>query len=100
VNAAWFILSVIIRAYRIVVSPVLHFLAGPGAGCRFEPTCSEYALQAVTKHGGVRGGLLGVRRVCRCHPWGGCGHDPVPELQTSNRVNAEFQTARHAALTP
>lgn len=67
-----------IRLYRAVVSPLLHAVLGPGCGCRFSPTCSEYAQAAVAQHGALRGGWLALRRVCRCHPWGGAGVDPVP----------------------
>ena len=71
-------LVLILSAYRHVLSPCLHWLAGPGAGCRFEPSCSAYCIEALTAHGAVKGLSLGVRRVCRCHPWGGFGYDPVP----------------------
>jgi putative membrane protein insertion efficiency factor len=73
-----FLVRVLIRGYQLLISPVLHFLAGPAAGCRFTPTCSEYFLQAVETHGVLRGGWLGLRRLARCNPWGGQGHDPVP----------------------
>ena len=63
--------------YRYTLSPVLHALA-PGSGCRFEPTCSAYALEAVRTHGPFRGAWLAVKRLSRCHPWGGSGYDPVP----------------------
>jgi len=69
----------LIRAYQLVVSPVLSFLGGPGSGCRFEPTCSAYFLEALARHGFLRGTWMGLRRLGRCHPWGGQGHDPVPE---------------------
>ncbi|MBN2621751.1 MAG: membrane protein insertion efficiency factor YidD [Acidimicrobiales bacterium] len=52
---------------------------GRPSPCRFVPTCSNYALDALEEHGAVRGGALTVRRLCRCHPWGGHGWDPVPE---------------------
>ena len=71
-------LAIGIRAYQLTVSPSLHALAGPGAGCRFSPTCSHYALEALAAHGALRGGFLATRRVLRCHPWGAHGHDPVP----------------------
>jgi putative membrane protein insertion efficiency factor len=71
-----YFLTVPIRIYRRVLSPVLTAVIGPA--CRFSPTCSEYALQAIDQHGAVRGGWLATRRICRCHPWGDCGHDPVP----------------------
>lgn len=59
----------------------LSFLLGVifGGGCRFTPTCSEYAYQAVSTHGVLRGAGLAVRRIIRCHPWGGRGFDPIPE---------------------
>ena len=65
--------------YKRAVSPLLHTLVGPFGGCRFHPTCSAYAVEAVRRHGVVTGSLLSAQRICRCHPWGGCGEDPVPE---------------------
>lgn len=62
-----------IRAYKLVVSPLLP------PSCRFTPTCSAYAVEAIECHGPLRGVWLGTRRICRCHPWGGSGYDPVPE---------------------
>jgi len=73
-----FILIVLVRAYQIVVSPLLHMIAGPGMGCRFEPTCSRYAIEALKVHGPIRGLLLATKRILRCHPIGGHGYDPVP----------------------
>ncbi len=67
-----------IRFYQVVISRPLHFLAGPAGGCRFTPTCSAYFYEAVKTHGALRGSWLGVRRLLRCQPWGGMGHDPVP----------------------
>ncbi len=69
----WFI-----RGYQRWISPSLHALAGPGAGCRYAPTCSQYFLDALEIHGFLKGSWLGLRRIARCHPWGGHGHDPVP----------------------
>jgi putative membrane protein insertion efficiency factor len=77
-NPAKHILIVLVRVYRWVISPAKVFLFGPGARCRFTPTCSEYALQAVETHGALAGSWLAAKRVCRCHPWGGFGYDPVP----------------------
>ena len=62
----------LVWVYRNCVSPLL------GANCRFQPTCSAYAEEALKQYGGVRGGWLAVRRISRCHPWGGSGYDPVP----------------------
>ncbi|MFQ5972825.1 MAG: membrane protein insertion efficiency factor YidD [Alphaproteobacteria bacterium] len=63
----------IVRAYQLLLSPVL------GQNCRFEPSCSEYANEALVRHGPLAGGWLALKRVGRCHPWGGAGYDPVPE---------------------
>ncbi|HEX8281060.1 MAG TPA: membrane protein insertion efficiency factor YidD [Chthoniobacterales bacterium] len=68
----------LIRFYQWTISPVLSFLGGPASGCRFEPTCSRYFLEAVERHGFLRGSWLGLCRLGRCQPWGGKGYDPVP----------------------
>ena len=67
-----FIFIVPIKIYQILISPLL------GPSCRFTPTCSQYTIEAIQKYGPLKGGWLGFRRIIRCHPWGGCGHDPVP----------------------
>jgi putative membrane protein insertion efficiency factor len=72
------LIRILVRFYQLTLSPLLVALAGPGSGCRFEPTCSEYLLQAVETHGALRGSWLGLKRIGRCHPWGGSGFDPVP----------------------
>jgi putative membrane protein insertion efficiency factor len=77
-NLPEFLIRGSIRGYQIAVSPLLHWVGGPGSGCRFQPSCSEYCLEAVTQHGAGRGLWLGVRRIARCNPWGGAGFDPVP----------------------
>ncbi|MBT8461004.1 MAG: membrane protein insertion efficiency factor YidD [Gemmatimonadetes bacterium] len=64
-----------IRAYQAGLSPILP------ASCRYTPSCSEYARQAIELHGPARGGWLAVRRVGRCHPFGGRGYDPVPDTE-------------------
>lgn len=68
-----------IRGYQLVLSPLKYFLFGSASSCRFQPTCSEYARQAILKHGALKGSWLALRRISRCHPLGGCGYDPVPE---------------------
>jgi hypothetical protein len=72
------VLTLAIRVYQLAISPAQVFLFGSTGGCRFTPTCSQYAMDAIREHGALAGGWLAVRRICRCHPWGGCGHDPVP----------------------
>jgi len=72
------LIRIFIRIYQATLSPLL--VAITGSGCRFEPTCSEYFLQAVETHGTMRGIWLGLKRIARCHPWGGCGNDPVPAV--------------------
>ncbi|MDT2084835.1 MAG: membrane protein insertion efficiency factor YidD [Planktomarina sp.] len=67
------VLAVPIRAYRLVFSPWVGF------NCRYQPTCSAYALEALERHGAFKGGLLTIRRLVRCHPFGGDGYDPVPD---------------------
>ncbi|MEM7210269.1 MAG: membrane protein insertion efficiency factor YidD [Pseudomonadota bacterium] len=67
------IVALPIRGYRLFLSPWL------GRSCRFAPTCSEYALEALEKHGAWRGSWLTIRRLSRCHPGGGHGYDPVPD---------------------
>ena len=61
-----------VRAYRLIFSPWV------GHNCRYQPTCSAYALEALEEHGAVRGSWLAARRILSCHPWGGQGYDPVP----------------------
>jgi putative membrane protein insertion efficiency factor len=74
------------RVYKLTLSPLFSLLAGPGSGCRFHPTCSRYFLEAVELHGAWRGGWLGLKRLARCHPWGGQGEDPVPKTATTFKV--------------
>lgn len=70
VLAKFFIL--IIRFYQITLSPILP------ASCRYTPTCSQYGVEAIKKHGPFKGGVLTIKRLLSCHPWGGSGYDPVP----------------------
>ena len=77
-NAAQHILIFCVRLYRGVISPAKTVLFGPLGRCRFTPSCSEYALDALRCHGALAGSWLALKRIGRCHPWGGCGCDPVP----------------------
>ncbi len=65
-------LILIIKLYQLIISPILP------PSCRFTPTCSHYSLEALKKHGLIKGGWLSLKRIARCHPWGGSGYDPVP----------------------
>jgi putative membrane protein insertion efficiency factor len=76
------VLSWPIRAYRLILSPYV------GHGCRFQPTCSAYGLEALARHGAAKGGALTLHRICRCHPWGGHGYDPVPGADPEHDLKA------------
>lgn len=76
----------LIRLYQLVVSPYLPH------GCRYEPSCSHYAMAALSRHGFVVGAGLTVYRVMRCAPWGGSGYDPVPERPIFGRAGASRPT--------
>jgi len=73
------LLTLPIRAYQLLVSPVLP------PSCRFLPSCSDYAREAILRHGARHGLVLALRRLVRCHPWGGSGWDPVPEPAAIDR---------------
>jgi uncharacterized protein len=66
------VLIALVRFYQYAISPML------GRRCRYFPTCSEYTVDAVQKYGALKGGWLGAKRICRCHPWHPGGYDPVP----------------------
>ena len=67
-----FILVIPIKLYQILISPLI------GPNCRYHPTCSQYSIEAINKHGPFKGTWLAIKRILSCHPWGGSGHDPVP----------------------
>lgn len=81
----WLLIK-LVRLYQITLSPII------GNQCRFAPTCSNYSIEALEKHGAIRGSWLTIKRVCRCHPGCDGGYDPVPEtkaeqLQSKNNSN-------------
>ncbi len=67
-----YLLIIPVRLYQILISPMLP------PSCRFTPSCSQYAVEALRKHGAIKGSWLAIKRIMRCHPWGGSGYDPVP----------------------
>lgn len=67
-----YVFIALVRLYQMLISPLL------GSNCRFTPTCSAYSVEALQKHGAWKGGWLAIKRISRCHPWGGDGYDPVP----------------------
>lgn len=88
-----FVLIGLIRAYRVLISPLY------GQVCRYHPSCSAYALDAVTQHGSLRGCWLAVRRISRCHPWAPGGYDPVPDQFTwraSGSAGLSKETQEHS----
>jgi len=69
----------LIRFYQIAISPYTP------ASCRYTPTCSQYVIESLQIHGLFKGGWLGIKRISKCHPWGGSGYDPVPEKEVDNK---------------
>lgn len=84
----WLLIG-LLRGYRAAISPLY------GQVCRYHPSCSAYALAAVTSHGSLRGTWLTVRRLARCHPWAAGGYDPVPP-----RVESDPSSRAHAGSSP
>ena len=82
-----------LRAYRLLISPLY------GQVCRYYPSCSAYALDAVREHGSVRGSWLAARRLTRCHPWAAGGYDPVPARKTPSERSTQ-RSRVHAGSTP
>ncbi|MBL0684785.1 membrane protein insertion efficiency factor YidD [Aquimarina mytili] len=71
----------LVRLYQILISPLTP------ATCRYQPTCSHYTIEALQKHGLLKGGKLSIKRIFSCHPWGGSGYDPVPEVKDLSKKN-------------
>jgi putative membrane protein insertion efficiency factor len=86
-------LRIAIRAYQLFLSP---FSAG---SCRFAPSCSHYAMEAIERHGPVSGGWMAARRLLRCNPWGGSGFDPVPPQASGCRHVAATTTKSNIRVT-
>lgn len=78
----------LVRLYQLLLSPVLP------PSCRYLPTCSDYAIEALAQHGVIAGSWLALRRLARCHPWGGSGYDPVPAARTGS-TKTNFFGRRH-----
>jgi len=78
-KVATFPLLLLIRGYQFIISPLL------GSNCRFMPTCSEYAMESLRSHGLIKGSYLTIKRIGKCHPWGGHGYDPIPTKKVENK---------------
>ena len=72
-------LILLVKFYQKYISPIC-----PGV-CRYRPTCSQYMIEAINIHGSIKGVYLGIKRILRCHPWGGSGYDPVPQKKSNNK---------------
>ncbi|MBV8119342.1 MAG: membrane protein insertion efficiency factor YidD [Alphaproteobacteria bacterium] len=83
------IMQVLIRGYQLVISPLLP------PSCRYLPTCSDYAVEALARHGPLRGAGLAILRLARCHPWGGSGYDPVPVPRSLYPAETRRYRRRH-----
>jgi len=83
---AWPLLG-LVWIYSNAISPLL------GTNCRFQPTCSAYAVEALQRYGGFKGGWLVLRRIGRCHPWGGSGYDPVPIIDSHANSGSDPKAA-------
>jgi hypothetical protein len=77
------LLLFLLRAYQWCISPFL------GQNCRFYPSCSQYAAEAIQEHGAIKGSALAARRLCKCHPWNPGGFDPVPKKHSENPPAAD-----------
>ncbi|HKK47379.1 MAG TPA: membrane protein insertion efficiency factor YidD, partial [Balneolaceae bacterium] len=70
----------LVRLYQLIISPWMP------SSCRYHPTCSQYSIEALRKHGALKGIWLTIKRVARCHPWGGSGYDPVPDTEHKSKI--------------
>ena len=76
-----FCLVSVVRIYQLFLSPLFRMMNGGHGTCRHEPTCSNYAIEAIQIHGAIKGSGLTILRLLRCHPWGTHGYDPVPPVK-------------------
>lgn len=83
----------LIGFYQLFLSPLKYVLFGPNAGCRYQPTCSNYAIECFKEHPFHKAFWLATRRIFRCHPWGGFGYDPVPKRESGKRVERKAEKA-------
>ena len=83
------LLLLLLRAYQLGISPFL------GQNCRFYPTCSTYAAEAIREYGAAKGGLLAAKRLCKCHPWHPGGLDPVPKKSSGSRAHPDCSCQHH-----
>jgi len=88
------ILKGVIRLYQVAISPWTP------ASCRYTPSCSSYAHEAIDVHGAWRGGWLALRRILRCHPWGGQGYDPVPRVRDTEMEEVTTTSGHGGRTTP
>jgi len=85
------LLRAAIRCYQLFLSPILP------PSCRYLPSCSDYAAEAITRHGALKGSFLALCRLARCHPWGGSGYDPVPDAPSAtNHHHIPHAHCRHS----
>ncbi len=90
-NIAQYLLTKLIRGYQLTLSPLVGF------HCRFAPSCSEYMKEAVIEYGAIKGVAMGIKRLARCHPWGGHGYDPVKT--DSDKNQDQSSTSNHHKLS-
>jgi putative membrane protein insertion efficiency factor len=83
----------LIKIYQLFLSPLKYVLFGPNAGCRYQPTCSNYAIDCFKEHPFFKALWLATKRIFRCHPWGGFGYDPVPKGRSGKAVRRRPERA-------
>ncbi len=94
-NPGKFLLIGLVKLYQWILSPLKNALFGPAGQCRFAPSCSAYAVEAIGKHGALRGSWLALRRLLRCHPWGDFGPDPVPNAGPNPDTDGCLAPGKH-----